>query len=62
MYGIFDSAKGYSRRANIVIDEFRYIIFAREYQATTVPDMRDVLDVLQAHEKNRRAEEQVPQI
>ena len=62
MYSVFDSAKGYSRRANIVIDEFRHIIFAREYQATTVPDMQDVLDVLQAQEKNRRAEEQVPQI
>ncbi len=62
MYGVFDSAKGYSRRANIVIDEFQRIIFIREYQATTVPNMQDILDVLQAQEKSRRAEEKVPEI
>ncbi len=62
MYDVFDSQKGYSRRANIVVDEFRHIIFVGEYPATTVPDMQDVLDVLQAQEKSRRAEEQVPEI
>lgn len=62
MYGVFDSQKGYSRRANIVVDEFGRIIFVGEYPATAVPDMQDVLDVLQAQEKSRRAEEQVPEI
>ncbi|MCK9299262.1 MAG: redoxin domain-containing protein [Methanoculleus sp.] len=62
MYDVFDSIKGYSRRANIVVDEFGRIIFVGEYPATAVPDMQDVLDVLQAQEKSRRAEEQVPEI
>ncbi|WP_292731021.1 redoxin domain-containing protein [Methanoculleus sp.] len=62
MYGVFDSIKGYSRRANIVIDEFGRIIFIGEYPATAVPDMQDVLDALQAQETSRRAEEQVPEI
>ncbi|HQD26495.1 MULTISPECIES: redoxin domain-containing protein [Methanoculleus] len=62
MYDVFDSTKGYSRRANIVIDEFGRIIFVKEYQLTTVPDMQEVLDALQAQEKSRQAEEQVPEI
>ncbi|WP_292521639.1 redoxin domain-containing protein [Methanoculleus sp.] len=62
MYDVFDSVKGYSRRANIVVDEFLRIIFVGEYLVTTVPDMQDVLDVLQAQEKSRQAEEQVPEI
>jgi peroxiredoxin len=62
MYDVFDSIRGYSRRANIVVDEFRRIIFVGEYPAATVPDMQDVLDVLQAQEKSRRAEEQVPEL
>lgn len=56
-YGVFDGAKGYSRRANIVVDEAGSVIFAAEYPATTVPDMQDVRGALQAHEKSRRVEE-----
>ncbi|MDD2472535.1 MAG: redoxin domain-containing protein [Methanoculleus sp.] len=62
IYGVFDSAKGYARRANIVIDEFRRIVFVGGYRATLVPDMQDVLDVLQAQETSRRVEEQAPEI
>jgi peroxiredoxin len=62
MYDVFDSVKGYSRRANIVIDEFQHVIFARDYPAVTVPDLQDVLDVLRAQETSRREEEQVPKI
>lgn len=62
MYDVFDSIKGYSRRANVVVDEFGRIIFVGEYPATTVPDMQDVLDALQAQEKSRQAEEQVPEL
>ncbi|WP_292364330.1 MULTISPECIES: redoxin domain-containing protein [unclassified Methanoculleus] len=62
MYDVFDSQKGYSRRANVVVDEFGRIIFVEEYPATAVPDMQDVLDALQAQEKSRRAEEQVPEL
>jgi len=62
MYDVFDSIKGYSRRANIVVDEFGRIIFVGEYPAATVPDMQDVLDALQAQEKSKRAEEQVPEL
>jgi peroxiredoxin len=51
MYGVFDSQKGYSRRANIVVGETGRIIFAAEYPATTVPDMQDVLDALRAVER-----------
>ena len=59
MYGVFDGTKGYARRANIVIDESRQIIFVREYRATSVPDMRDVLDLLRARGKAGRREERV---
>ncbi|WP_241481321.1 redoxin domain-containing protein [Methanoculleus sediminis] len=55
IYGVFDRTKGYSRRANIVVDEVGRIIFVAEYPATTVPDMQDVLDALRAQE--RHAEE-----
>ena len=57
IYGVFDGTKGYARRANIVVDETGSVIFVKEYQATTVPDMQDVLDALQAREKSRRVEE-----
>ena len=50
-YGVFDSEKGYSRRASIVIDESRRVVFARVYPVTTVPDMQDVLDILRAQEQ-----------
>lgn len=62
MYDVFDSIKGYSRRANIVVDEFGHVIFAREYPAVTVLDLQDVLDVLREQETSRREEEQVPKI
>lgn len=63
MYGVFDSQKGYSRRANVVVDEVGgRIIFVAEYTATTVPDMQDVLDALRVPEKSRRAEERAPEI
>lgn len=48
IYGVFDSRKGYARRANIVVDEGGRVIFAAEYPAATVPDMQDVLDALRA--------------
>ncbi|MDV2482309.1 redoxin domain-containing protein [Methanoculleus sp. Wushi-C6] len=60
MYEVFDGVKGYSRRANVVIDEFRHVIFTREYPAATVPDLQDLLDLLQAQEASRREEEQAP--
>ena len=54
-YGIFDGEKGYSGRANIVIDESRCVVFAKAYPAATVPEMRVIIDAL-------RAQEQVPQV
>jgi peroxiredoxin len=54
-YGVFDEEKGYSGRANIVVDESRRVVFAKAYPAATVPDMQDVIDAL-------RAQEQVPQV
>ena len=45
-YGVFDSRKGYARRANIVVDETGRIVFVAEYRPTAVPDMQDVLTVL----------------
>lgn len=62
MYDVFDGTRGYARRANIVIDEFQRVIFIGKYPVTTAPDMLDVLDALQAQEKSRRGEEQVPEI
>lgn len=54
-YGVFDEEKGYSGRANIVIDESRRVVFTKAYPAATVPDMRAIIDAL-------RAREQVPQV
>ena len=51
MYGVFDGTRGYARRANIVVDECRHVIFVREYPATTVPDMQDVLAALRAEKR-----------
>jgi peroxiredoxin len=62
MYGVFDGVKGYSRRANVVIDEFGHVIFAREYPMATAPDLQDVLEVLREQEKSRQEEEQVPRM
>lgn len=49
-YGVFDSEKGYSRRAGIVIGESRRIIFAKVYPATTLPDMQGIIDALRKQE------------
>ncbi|MFA7563551.1 MAG: redoxin domain-containing protein, partial [Methanoculleus sp.] len=49
-YGVFDSRKGYARRANIVVDETGRIVFVAEYRPTAVPDMQDVLTVLRTPE------------
>ena len=54
-YGVFDEEKGYSGRANIVVDESRRVVFAKAYPAATVPDMQDVIDAL-------RVQEQVAQV
>ncbi|WP_332449404.1 redoxin domain-containing protein [Methanoculleus sp.] len=62
MYDLFDGTKGYARRANIVVDEFGHVIFARVYRPTMAPDMQDVLDALREQEKNKRVEEEVPVI
>ena len=59
-YGIFDGEKGYSGRANIVIDESRRVVFAKAYPAATVPDMQDVIDALRAQEQVPQVQRQIP--
>jgi peroxiredoxin len=58
-YGIFDGTEGVARCATIVADEFQHIILIREWGKGRV-DMGDVMDILDAQERSRRAETQAP--
>jgi peroxiredoxin len=44
--GIFLEDKGFSERANIVLDAAQNIVFRRVYEMSELPDMREVLDFL----------------
>ncbi len=45
-YGVFMKEKGFSKRANILIDEDQQVIFSKVYPIGEVPDVRAVLDEL----------------
>jgi peroxiredoxin len=62
MYDVFDSTEGVARRSNIVVDEFQHIIFMKEYEKKTVPDMQEIVEVLGVQEESRKKEEHLPKI
>lgn len=45
-YGIFDETGGYSKRANIIIDENGNVKWVKVYPADQLPDIDEVLGVL----------------
>jgi peroxiredoxin len=46
-YGLFLEDEGFARRANVVVDEQGKVIFAKEYNIDTAPDMDEVLAVVE---------------
>lgn len=47
LYGVFRSEEGVSERANIVIDENQKVIFAKIYPDEELPDIEEVLCILE---------------
>ena len=47
VYGVFRDKEGVSERANIVIDENQKVIFAKIYPDKLLPDIKEVLSLLQ---------------
>ncbi len=45
-YGLFDDEKGFSKRANIIIDEDGNIIFKKVYPIGEVPDIEEIFEEL----------------
>ena len=46
-YGIFRDANGFSERANIILDEKQTVVFTKVYPVHSVPDIAEVIRVLQ---------------
>jgi peroxiredoxin len=46
-YGIFRDANGFSERANIIVDERFRIAWVKVYPVHSVPDIAEVIGVLQ---------------
>ena len=46
-YGIFREKDGVSERANIIVDEKGQIIFARVYPMSQLPDIEEIIKVLE---------------
>ncbi len=47
MYGIFREDDGFSERANILVGEDKKVIFSKVYDMTVVPDIGEIIEVLQ---------------
>jgi len=45
-YGLFIEEKGFSKRANVLVDEDQNIIFSKVYPLGEVPDVREIISVL----------------
>ena len=45
-YGIFNDEFGFSRRANIIVDEEQKVVFFKVYEIKTLPDLSEILDFL----------------
>ena len=46
-YGLLRITDGFSERANVIIDEDRKVLFVKVYPIATLPDITDLLDVLE---------------
>lgn len=45
-YGIFMEEKGFSKRANVIVDEDQTIAFSKVYPLEEVPDVREIISKL----------------
>ena len=45
-YGIFDEENGFSKRANILIDEDGIFMWSKEYPLATLPNLGEIFDQL----------------
>ncbi len=45
-YGLFIEEKGFSKRANVLIDEDQNIVFSKVYPIGDVPDVREIISEL----------------
>ncbi len=43
-YGLFMDEEGFSKRANVMVDEDRNIIFSKVYPMGEVPDVREIIN------------------
>jgi peroxiredoxin len=46
-YDVFNKVEGYSNRANIIIDESRKVIFAKEYSFYELPDIEELIHFIE---------------
>ncbi|CAG0970968.1 Alkyl hydroperoxide reductase E [Methanosarcinales archaeon] len=47
LYGVFKEKEGISERANIIIDENGKIVFAKIYPGTQLPDIEEIIKVIE---------------
>ena len=47
-YGLFDEKEGTSKRANVILDESRKVLFAKLYPSSELPDIEQVITFLEA--------------
>ncbi|MBS3816735.1 MAG: peroxiredoxin [Candidatus Thermoplasmatota archaeon] len=45
-YGLFMEDKGFSKRANVLVDEDQKVIFSKVYSMGEVPEFREVINVV----------------
>jgi peroxiredoxin len=45
-YGLFREKDGFSERANVVIDEYRKVIFVKIYPTAQLPDIDEIIEFL----------------
>jgi peroxiredoxin len=48
LYGVFRDKDGFSERANIIIDENQVVVFAKMYPIQQLPDIEEIMRVLEA--------------
>ncbi len=48
IYGIFREKDGFSERANIIVDEKQEVMFAKIYPITRLPDIEEIITVLES--------------
>lgn len=47
LYGIFREKDGFSERANIILDEKQQVIFVKVYPIAQLPDIEEIIKVLE---------------